>query len=61
MLNNIGFDASISFLPSLELYLDSNLYGLRWQFLNHGPTTENDDSGDHDYFSVGMTTVGFAW
>lgn len=134
MLNNIGFDASISFLPSLELYVDSSLYGLRWQFLNHGPTTDNivasiqgaygtksktssesdsngavtaeaksdvtttqyggsigyrfakvapylsyirenhkvkttvtnsgttfgpyDDSGAHDYFSVGMTTVG---
>lgn len=41
LLTNIGFDASISLVKSLELYLDSSLYGLRWQFLNHGATTDS--------------------
>lgn len=36
LVNNIGFDASLSILRSLDIYVDSSLYGLRWQFLNHG-------------------------
>jgi hypothetical protein len=35
MVNNIGFDASLSIVKSLELYMDSSLLGVRWQFLNH--------------------------
>lgn len=34
--NYIGFEAGLSILKSVELYLDNTLFGLRWQFLNHG-------------------------
>jgi len=38
MLNNVGFDASLSIAKSLEVYLDNALFGLRWQILNHAST-----------------------
>lgn len=36
----IGLDANLSVLNSLDVYLESSLIGLRWQFLNHGSTSE---------------------
>ncbi len=40
-LSAVGFDASLSILKSLDLYLDNSLWGLRWQFLNHDSGPEN--------------------
>ena len=36
----IGVDGNLSVLNSLDVYLESSLVGLRWQFLNHGSTSE---------------------
>lgn len=36
----VGLDANLSILNSLDLYSESSLIGLRWQFLNHGSTSE---------------------
>ena len=35
-LNFLGFEAALSPLKAVEIYLDNSLIGLRWQFLNHG-------------------------
>lgn len=36
----VGLDANLSVLNSLDVYLESSLVGLRWQFLNHGSSSE---------------------
>lgn len=36
----VGLNGALSLVPSLEAYVDSSIYGLRWQFLNHGPTPD---------------------
>lgn len=36
-VTRIMLDGALSVLPSLELYADGGVYGLRWQFLNHDP------------------------
>jgi hypothetical protein len=41
MINNVGFDASLSIVKSLELYVDSSFLGARLQFLNHGSQSES--------------------
>ena len=40
LANNIGFDASLTLGKGVEFYLDSNLAGLRWQFLNNGNSNQ---------------------
>lgn len=39
-ISNLGLDASLSLLKSLEIFAEGAFYGLRWQFLNHGSTTD---------------------
>lgn len=36
----VGLDAALSVFPSVEIYADNGIYGVRWQFLNHGPTPD---------------------
>ena len=38
--HKIDVNASLSIYDALEVYSDSNVYGLRWQFLNHNQTPE---------------------
>ncbi|WP_291516392.1 hypothetical protein [Bdellovibrio sp. ArHS] len=35
LVGYVGVDASLSVLRSVDVFVDSNLFGLRWQFLNH--------------------------
>lgn len=41
MLNSVGVDASLTVLKSLDITLDNSLFGLRYQFLNHGAGPQN--------------------
>lgn len=39
--NNLGLDASLTVFKSIDLYMDNGLFGLRYQFLNHGAAAQN--------------------
>ncbi|WP_413580547.1 hypothetical protein [Bdellovibrio sp. HCB288] len=41
LINNIGLDGRLTIWSGLEIFFDSNLYGARYQFLNHGATANN--------------------
>lgn len=38
--STLGLDGNLSLLNSLDLYLENSIFGLRWQFLNHGKSEE---------------------
>lgn len=39
-LNDLGVDLSLTVLQSLDLFMESSVYGVRWQFLNHGSKSD---------------------
>ncbi|WP_374074759.1 hypothetical protein [Bdellovibrio bacteriovorus] len=41
MIHSVGIDASLTILKSLDITLDNSLFGLRYQFLNHGAGPQN--------------------
>nr|WP_295905387.1 hypothetical protein [uncultured Bdellovibrio sp.] len=41
MINNIGVDASLTVFKATDITLDNSLFGLRYQFLNHGAGPQN--------------------